>query len=410
MSRSQTEGGFTGYQKLVVILMAFLQFSIILDFMVMSPLGAMLMPALQISPSQFGLVVSAYAFSAGISAISAAGFADRFDRKSLLLFFYAGFILGTFLCAIAPTFHFLLFGRIVTGIFGGVIGSVVLAITTDLFSLQMRGRVMGVVQTAFAASQILGLPIGLYFANIWGWHAPFTMIVVVSVIVCGIIMLYLKPVDAHLKLPTDKNPFLHLWSTLTNSRYVLAFATTGLLTLGGYMLMPFGSAFTVHNLGIDLEQLPILYLVTGVSAIAIGPLVGRASDTCGKFNVFLFGAVLTMIMVAIYTNLGTTPLPWVLLVNVLLFVGIFARMVPTQALISAIPDPGSRGAFMAVNSSLQQISGGIASVLAGLIVAQGSTGRLEHFERLGFILITSVLVTVGMLYLIQRRVPESASV
>ena len=410
MGRSQTEGEFTRYQKLVVILMAFLQFSIILDFMVMSPLGAMLMPALQISPSQFGLVVSAYAFSAGISAISAAGFADRFDRKRLLLFFYAGFIVGTFLCAIAPTFHFLLFGRIVTGIFGGVIGSVVLAITTDLFSLQMRGRVMGVVQTAFAASQILGLPIGLYFANIWGWHAPFTMIVVVSVTVWGIIMLYLKPVDAHLKLPTDKNPFLHLWSTLTNSRYVLAFATTGLLTLGGYMLMPFGSAFTVHNLGIDLEQLPILYLVTGVSAIAVGPLVGRASDTCGKFNVFLFGAVLTMIMVAIYTNLGTTPLPWVLLVNVLLFVGIFARMVPTQALISAIPDPGSRGAFMAVNSSLQQISGGVASVLAGLIVAQGSTGRLEHFERLGFILITTVLVTVGMLYLIQRRVPESASV
>jgi len=410
MGRLQTEAGFTGYQKLVVMLMAFLQFSIILDFMVMSPLGAMLMPALQITTSQFGLAVSAYAFSAGISAISAAGFADRFDRKSLLLFLYAGFILGTFLCAIAPTFHFLLFGRIVTGIFGGVIGSVVLAITTDLFSLQMRGRVMGVVQTAFAASQILGLPIGLYFANIWGWHAPFTMIVVVSVTVWGIIMLYLKPVDAHLKLPTDKNPFLHLWSTVTNSQYVLAFAATGLLTLGGYMLMPFGSAFTVHNLGIDLEQLPILYLVTGVSAIAVGPLVGRASDTCGKFNVFLFGAVLTMIMVAIYTNLGTTPLPWVLLVNVLLFVGIFARMIPTQALISAIPDPGSRGAFMAVNSSLQQISGGVASVLAGLIVAQGSTGRLEHFERLGFILITTVLLTVGMMYLIHRRVPEDASV
>lgn len=410
MGRLQTEAGFTGYQKLVVMLMAFLQFSIILDFMVMSPLGAMLMPALQITPSQFGLAVSAYAFSAGISAISAAGFADRFDRKSLLLFLYAGFILGTFLCAIAPTFHFLLFGRIVTGIFGGVIGSVALAITTDLFSLQMRGRVMGVVQTAFAASQILGLPIGLYFANIWGWHAPFTMIVVVSVTVWGIIMLYLKPVDAHLKLPTDKNPFLHLWSTVTNSQYVLAFAATGLLTLGGYMLMPFGSAFTVHNLGIDLEQLPILYLVTGVSAIAVGPLVGRASDTCGKFNVFLFGAVLTMIMVAIYTNLGTTPLPWVLLVNVLLFVGIFARMIPTQALISAIPDPGSRGAFMAVNSSLQQISGGVASVLAGLIVAQGSTGKLEHFEHLGFILITTVLLTVGMMYLIHRRVPEDASV
>jgi predicted MFS family arabinose efflux permease len=369
----------------------------------------MLMPALQITPSQFGLAVSAYALSAGISAIVAAGFADRFDRKSLLLFFYAGFIVGTLLCAIAPTFHFLLFARIVTGIFGGVIGSVVLAITADLFPLQMRGRVMGVVQMAFAASQILGLPIGLYLANNWGWHAPFIMIVAVSVVVFGVIAVYLKPVDAHLKLPTEKNPFLHLWSTLINPRYMLAFALTGLATLGGYMLMPFGSAYTVHNLGIDLEKLPILYLVTGASAIAVGPLVGRASDAHGKFNVFLFGAILTMVMVAIYTNLGTTPLPWVLAVNVLLFVGIFARMIPTQALISAIPDPGSRGAFMAVNSSLQQISGGVASVLAGLIVAQRSDGRLEHFDRLGLILITTVLVTMAMMYRIHRRVPEGAS-
>jgi predicted MFS family arabinose efflux permease len=409
MSLPQIQTAFTSYQKLVVTLMAFLQFSIILDFMVMSPLGAMLMPALQITPSQFGLAVSAYALSAGISAIVAAGFADRFDRKSLLLFFYAGFIVGTLLCAIAPTFHFLLFARIVTGIFGGVIGSVVLAITADLFPLQMRGRVMGVVQMAFAASQILGLPIGLYLANNWGWHAPFIMIVAVSVVVFGVIAVYLKPVDAHLKLPTEKNPFLHLWSTLINPRYMLAFALTGLATLGGYMLMPFGSAYTVHNLGIDLEKLPILYLVTGASAIAVGPLVGRASDAHGKFNVFLFGAILTMVMVAIYTNLGTTPLPWVLAVNVLLFVGIFARMIPTQALISAIPDPGSRGAFMAVNSSLQQISGGVASVLAGLIVAQRSDGRLEHFDRLGLILITTVLVTMAMMYRIHRRVPEGAS-
>jgi len=409
MSLSQTGAGFTSYQKLVVALMAFLQFSIILDFMVMSPLGAMLMPALQVTPSQFGLVVSAYAFSAGISAILAAGFADRFDRKNFLLFFYVGFILGTFLCAMAPTYQFLLFGRIVTGIFGGVIGSVVLAIATDLFPLQMRGRVMGVVQTAFAASQILGLPIGLYFANMWGWHAPFMMIVVVSIFVCGIIFVYLKPVDAHLQRGTERNPFLHLWSTLTNSRYVLAFAATGLLTLGGYMLMPFASAYTVNNLGIDLDKLPILYLVTGVSAIAVGPLVGRASDAHGKFNVFLFGAALTMVMVAIYTNLGTTPLPWVLVVNVLLFAGIFARVIPTQALISAIPDPGSRGAFMAVNSSLQQFAGGAASVLAGQIVTQSSSGKLEHFNYLGFVLISTVLVTVAMMYFIHRRVPEGPS-
>src|ERR1700733_3049496 len=156
------------YQKIVVAILAFLQFSVILDFMVMSPLGVMIMPGLKINPHQFGLAVSVYAFSAGVSGILAAGFADRFDRKKLLLFFYGGFVLGTLLCGIAPTFHFLLLARVVTGLFGGVIGSIVFAITTDLFPFEMRGRVMGFIQTAFAASQILGLPVGIYLSNRWG--------------------------------------------------------------------------------------------------------------------------------------------------------------------------------------------------------------------------------------------------
>ena len=95
---------FSRYQKFVIAILAFLQFSIILDFMIISPLGAMVMPALHISPQQFGLAVSSYAFSAGASGLLAAGFADRFDRKRLLLFFYAGFILGTLLCALATTY------------------------------------------------------------------------------------------------------------------------------------------------------------------------------------------------------------------------------------------------------------------------------------------------------------------
>src|SRR6195952_3213945 len=164
---------FSGYQKSVVGMLAFLQFAVILDFMLMSPLGAMIMPALAISPKQFGLVVSVYAFSAGVSGLLTAGFADRFDRKKLLLFFYVGFIGGTLWCGLAQTFETLLFARIVTGLFGGVIGSIVLAIATDLFPPQMRGRVMGFIQTAFAASQVLGIPIGLYLSNRWDWHFPF---------------------------------------------------------------------------------------------------------------------------------------------------------------------------------------------------------------------------------------------
>src|SRR5262245_35295027 len=198
---------FSRYQKFLVALLAFLQFSIVLDFMIISPLGAIIMPDLDISPQRFGEIVSAYAFSAGISGFLAAGFADRFDRKRFLLFFYGGFIAGTTLCALAPNYPLLLLARIVTGLFGGVIGSIVLAIATDLFPLRMRGRVMGVVQTAFSASQVLGIPTGLYIANHWNWHATFLAIVLVTIPVGLIITFYMKPVAGYLALKHSESPW-----------------------------------------------------------------------------------------------------------------------------------------------------------------------------------------------------------
>lgn len=395
---------FTGYQKFVIAILAFLQFTIILDFMIMSPMGAILMPALKISPAQFGTVVSAYALSAGVSGFLAAGFADRYDRKKLLLFFYAGFVLGTLFCGLAPNYYFLLAARIVTGIFGGVIGSVVMAIATDLFPFQMRGRVMGFLQTAFAASQILGIPAGLFFSNHWGWHSPFLMIVAVSTVVGGIIVMYLKPVNSHLAVKPDRNAFHHLFTTLKNTDYILPFLTTGLLSLGGYMLMPFSSAFTVHNLGIHIESLPSIYLFTGFASIFIGPLVGKAADAFGKFKVFVFGSAVSALVVVIYTNLGITPLYAVVVVNTVMFVGIFSRMIPSQALMSAIPTPENRGAFMAVSASLQQLAGGVASLVAGLIVVEGTEGVLEHFDTLGYIMVGTTIVTTISMYIISNRV------
>jgi hypothetical protein len=205
--------GFSPYQSLIVALLALVQFTIIIDFMIMSPLGAIIMPALDISAAQFGVAVSAYAFSAGISGLLAAGFADRFDRKRLLLFFYVGFTLGTALCAVAPNYHLLLLGRIVTGLFGGVMGSIVLAIITDLFALHLRGRVMGFVQTAFAASQVLGIPVGLFLSNHWNWHICFAALVGLSIVAMAAILLAMKPVNAHLGLQQDQNAFRHLIAT-----------------------------------------------------------------------------------------------------------------------------------------------------------------------------------------------------
>ncbi|UWU92659.1 MFS transporter [Bradyrhizobium sp. CB1015] len=402
----QRPRGFSRYQALLIALLALTQFTIILDFIIMSPLGAILMPSLNITAGQFGVAVSAYAFSAGLSGILAAGFADRFDRKRLLLFFYVGFTLGTLLCAVAPNYHVLLIGRIVTGLFGGVIGSVVLAIITDLFPLQMRGRVMGIIQTAFAASQVLGIPAGLFLANHWSWHVCFVAIVVLSIVTIAIIAFAMAPVDAHLKLKQDRNPFHHLVATISEPRYTLAFAVTTLLATGGYMLMPFSSAYTVHNLGIDITHLPTIYLVSGLFSIVTGPLVGRASDAFGKYPTFVFGCAMTVLMVLIYTHLGHVSLATAILVNVLMFVGIFSRMIPSQALMSAIPDASQRGSFSAVSASLQQLSGGLGSVLAGAIIAQGADGALLHFDWIGYVVVTTTIVTLVMMYFVQKAVAE----
>ncbi|TCU70410.1 putative MFS family arabinose efflux permease [Bradyrhizobium sp. R2.2-H] len=398
--------GFSRYQALLIALLTFTQFTIILDFIIMSPLGAILMPSLGITAGQFGIAVSAYAFSAGLSGILAAGFADRFDRKRLLLFFYVGFTLGTALCAAAQTYHVLLLGRIVTGLFGGVIGAVVLAIVTDLFPLHLRGRVMGFLQTAFAASQVLGIPAGLFLANHWNWHVCFAAIVVVSIAAIAIIALVMEPVDAHLKLKQDRNPFHHLIATIGEPRYTLAFAVTTLLATGGYMLMPFSSAYTVHNLGIDITHLPTIYLVSGLFSIVTGPLVGRASDAFGKYPTFVFGCAMTVVMVLIYTHLGHVSLATAILVNVLMFVGIFSRMIPSQALMSAIPDASQRGSFSAVSASLQQLSGGLGSVLAGAIIAQAPDGSLVHFDRIGYVVVATTIVTLVMMYFVQKAVAE----
>jgi predicted MFS family arabinose efflux permease len=400
--------GFSRYQSLLVVLLAFAQFTIILDFIIMSPLGAILMPALNITAGQFGVAVSAYAFSAGLSGILAAGFADRFDRKRLLLFFYVGFTLGTLLCAMAQDYHVLLLGRIVTGLFGGVIGSVVLAIVTDLFPLHLRGRVMGFVQTAFAASQVLGVPAGLFLASHWDWHVCFFAIVGLSILAIAIIAFAMEPVDAHLKLKQDRNPFHHLVATIFEPRYTLAFCVTTLLATGGYMLMPFSSAFTVNNIGIDIVHLPTIYLVSGLFSIVTGPLVGRASDAFGKYPTFVFGCAMTVLMVLIYTNLGHVSLATAITVNVLLFVGIFSRMIPSQALMSAIPDQSQRGSFSAVSASLQQLSGGLGSVLAAAIISQQPDGSLLHFERIGYVVVTTTIITLVAMYFVQKSVAERA--
>jgi predicted MFS family arabinose efflux permease len=399
---------FTSYEKFVIAIIAIIQFSVVLDFMVLSPLSAILLEEMKISTAEFGWVVSAYAFSAGISGILAAGFADKFDRKKLMLFFYIGFVFGTFLCAIAPTYQFLMMARIVTGIFGGVISAISFAIISDIFKVEHRGRLMGYVQMAFAASQILGLPIGLTLANKFGWHSPFWMIAVFSLLVGVVILIYLKPVTEHLKIKSEVHPFQHLWNTVSNSNYMKGFLATVFLATGGYMLMPLGAAFSTRNLHISKELLPVLYGVTGVFSIAFGPLIGKMSDKLGRFKVFLFGTVLSGIMVAIYTQLGPTELWLVILINVILFLGINSRIISSSALMTALPEQKDRGAFMSINSSIQQLSGGIAAGIAGLIVFKPEieTAPLQRYDILGYVVLVSMAIAAVMIFRLEKEIKK----
>ncbi len=399
MKTAEKALAFTSYQKFIIAILALLQFTIILDFMILSPLGDILMKSLEITPSQFGWVVSSYAFSAGASGILAAGFADKFDRKKMLLFFYVGFVLGTVFCGMANSYEMLLAARIVTGLFGGVIGAISMAIITDIFVINQRGRVMGFVQMAFAGSQVLGVPISLYLATKWNWHIAFFMIVVIAIIIGVMVIIKMKPVNEHLKLQSDKNAFLHLWHTLQNKSYQTGFIATAFLSIGGFMLMPFGSAFLVNNVHISQQDLPLVFMFTGISSIIIMPIIGKLSDRIDKFKLFVGGSFLAIVMVIVYTNMAVVPLWQVIVINMLLFMGIMSRMIPSTTLTTAIPEMKDRGAFMSINASLQQMAGGIAAVCAGLIVSQETkTSPLEHYDTLGYVVAAVILICIYFLY------------
>ncbi len=401
---------FTSYQIIVIALLALTQFTVVLDFMVMSPLGDILMKSMNISTSQFGFAVSSYAISAGIASFLTAGFADKYDRKKLLLFFYIGFIIGTLFCGLTTNYSMLIAARIFTGLFGGVIGSISMAIVADLFDLKHRGRVMGFMQMGFGASQVLGIPISLFMANQWGWQSPFLMIVVLALCIWIIILIKLQPITRHLELKIEQNPFKHLWHTLKQKNYRIGFMSTAMLSIGGFMMMPWGSAFAINNLHVTIEQLPILFMVAGISTLIIMPLIGKLSDKMGKLTLFAIASVWLMVVVLVYTNLSTVPFLVTMLVNVAMMIGIMSRMIPAMALTASLPKPHDRGAFMSINSSLQQMAGGIAAGIGGMIVVQKTkTSPLEHYDTLGYVIAGILIVCIFMVYRVNKIIKNQTT-
>ncbi len=401
---------FSAYQKLAIALLAVTQFTVILDFMVISPLGDFLMKSLNLHPNQFGLAVSVYAFSAGISGLLTAGFADKFDRKKLLLFFYTGFILGTALCGLSHSYGMLLAARLITGLFGGVIGSISLAIVTDLFTIDQRGRAMGFIQMGFSASQVLGIPIGIYLANLWGWQSAFLMVAGIAFVMAILILFKLQPVTKHLGLQKESSAFKHLYHTVEKRNYRIGFTATALLSIGGFMMMPFGSAFAINNLGVTAHQLPILFMSSGIASLIIMPLVGKLSDKMDKYKLFVIAALFSMMVVIGYTHLSVEPFWFIIMFNVVMMAGIFSRMIPATALTTAIPDVQDRGAFMSINASLQQIAGGVAAAVAGMIIVQKDKhSPLQHYDVLGYVIVTISTITIFLLYRVNAMIKNKKS-
>lgn len=401
---NKTNSKFTPYQFLLVGILALVLFTIVLDFMVVSALSAILLPKLEITTKQFGLLVSAYPISAGISAILLSGYADRFDRKKLLLFFYSGFLLGVLFCANAPSYQALIVARIITGIFGGLVGSISFALITDLFETNQRGRAMGYLQMASAASLILGLPLALYLASELDWHLAFWLIAAIGIIAVFLVFLKIKPVDMHLQLQVKGNPLHHSLKIISNRNYLLVFLNNTLLVSGDIILMTFSSAFCINNLGVHLDDLPLMYGIAGIATFICAPIIGRLTDKYGKLTIFVIGTIIEIIVVAVFTNLGVSPLWVIISIHTFIFLGINARSIGSSALGTVIPEAEDRGAFMAVDASIQQAVGGVAAAVAGLIVFQSKDGMINNFPNLGWVVITIMIFTIGVMYMIDRIV------
>jgi DHA1 family inner membrane transport protein len=383
-------------ERIILLLLAAINFTHILDFMIMMPLGNYLMPYFNISSQQFSMLVAAYTFSAGISGFLVAFFVDKFDRKRVLLVGYTGFLIGTLFCALSPTYSILLLSRIVAGIFGGLIGAQVLSIVADTVPYERRGAAMGIIMAAFSVASVFGVPFSLYLANIFNWHGPFFFVAGMGAILVPFLLKYLPKMNAHILLNEGKkvNPLQLIKDIVKDKNQVLALALSASIMLGHFLIIPFLNPFLEFNKGFSKAQTPIVYMVGGALTLITSPFLGKLADKIGKHRLFIIMALLVTIPIAIITNLPATPFYFVLIITGFWFVVSSGRMIPAQALVSNVVSSERRGSFMSINSSVQQIFVGLASIIAGLVVVKTSTNAIENYEITGYIGIAVTLISI----------------
>ena len=383
-------------EKLLLLVLAAIQFTATLDFLIIMPLGPQYLRVFVISPAQFGNIVSAYALSAAISGIVAGFFMDRFDRKPTLLWLYFGFAAGTLYCALAPDYHLLVAARVVAGAFGGVTGALILAIIGDVVPEERRGAAMGLVMSSFSVASICGVPLGLFLATNINWHVPFFALAALSAIVLIGAARVLPHLLGHLHHARDAHPAARMLEVLARKDHQMALFFMAVMTATGSLLFPGIANYMVANVGLTERQLPLIYLAGGLCTIFSMNWIGHWADRSGKLRVFTLMSLSSTIPIAAMTNLPRVPLVVALAVSTLLMICMSGRFVPGMALITGSIEARYRGGFMSINSSVQQFALGIAAWISGQIMGLSPTGEMTHFPIVGII---SLICALSCIYL-----------
>jgi predicted MFS family arabinose efflux permease len=398
----------TRAEKILLFVLACINFTHIVDFMIMMPLGPQLMRHFDIGPQAFGFIVSSYSLSAGISGFLAAFFVDRFPRKQVVLMAYTGFVIGTLACGLAPNFQLLIAARIFAGIFGGILGSQVLSIVGDVFPYERRAGAMSIVMTAFSAASVIGVPLGLYMATEFSWHAPFLAVGFFGIGVIALIWQFVPRLDSHLMSKTDRPSPIKVVTTIArNPNQLRALWLTTTIMLGHFSIIPFISPYLVSNVGYSESNIYLIYLVGGALTIFSAPMVGKLADRRGKYPIFVVFALLSMIPIYLITHMPQAPLSYVLFVSGLFFIFSNGRLVPTQAMTTSVVAPQQRGGFMAINSSVQLLAQAMATYGAGVIIGKTATGELTNYGTVGFL---AMAVIFGSIFIARYVKPIDAKI
>ncbi|HEX2847020.1 MAG TPA: MFS transporter [Chitinophagaceae bacterium] len=397
----------TRKERIILFLLACLNFTHFLDFMVMIPLNNYLTPYFNISPRQFSLLVSAYSISAAASGFITAFIVDNYDRKKTLLFSYLGFLAGTIACGFASTYTLLLAARIAAGVFGGIIGAQVLAIIADIFSYERRGKAMASVSASFAIASILGVPLSLYLANIFkeDWHVPFLFVGGLGIVLIPLVIKYIPAITGHLcDAEARIAPLALLAKIIRTPAQGSALFFSCLLMIGHFLIIPFITPYLEFNKGYSKNLIPAIFLVGGMASLVSAILLGRVADKKGKLPIYCWSVFFSLFMVLLITQMPAMPFSVVLTIFAAWFVFATGRALTAQAMISEVVKPEQRGSFMSFNGCVQQIGTGLASLIAGFVVYDDHGGKIYRYEWLGYLSIVVLIATIVLAQMIFRKV------